>query len=1306
MVNMRRVLLPAAIALLALVLPAGSQGLKFGIPVPVPNSFIANPQVTVAGKTVALGASTTVASTDLSDSASLARSSNNLSFFASTTSAQLAGVISDETGSGALVFGTAPTMSALTVTGSFTATGLVTNADLANSSFTLNGSSVSLGGTRTLSLASSDFANQGTATTVLHGNASGNPAWGAVVLTADVSGILPGANGGTGNGFTAFSGPTSSLKTFALPDASATILTTNALVTVPQGGTGASTITGLVLGNGASAMSAYAGSACTNQFVRSLSAAGAATCATVALATDVSGTLQAAQFPALTGDVTTSAGALATTLATVNSNVGSFGSSTAIPTFTVNGKGLITAASTAVVIAPAGTLTGTTLASNVVTASLTTINGSTVPTASDTFTLLAASQTLTNKSINASNNTITNLTTSMFAANVVDNDPALTAQSATRIPTQSAVYNFVTNALNGIQWKAAVVVRTTANITLSGEQTIDGVTTSASRVLVMAETDQTTNGCYVSASGAWARCSDNSTGVQILSSTFFIQRGTAWANSAWTNTNATAITVGVTNITFGQIAGVNEYSAGTGLQLSANQFSIDSTVTTLTGSQTLINKSISGASNTLSSIALSSLATQATNTVVGNATSGTASPTALAMTSCSTSGSAVTWTTNSGFGCNTAIAASTATTATNIAGGTAGAMPYQSGAGATALLAATTTAGQVLRSGNAAAPSWSTATYPATAGTAANVLRSDGTNFLSAALAAADLSNGVSGGGAVMLVSSPTTTGTLTAAAANFGGAVGVTYSGANGFTVASSTGGYGSFGVYSQNGYSTIGNTNNLPLLVLVNNAEVSRWTSSLFTVGTELDVTQSTAGDLLVKTTNTNAGVAAQGGFQAYNGTATANFDLLGHGYTTSGIVRQDGLYIANNGAGGLTLNTEVNQPVYVAVNSTQVAQFTSTGINSTAIGATTASTGAFTTLSATGTLTGAAANFSGAVGVNGGTTGTNQKLSVSGRSFFTGGTADPGGDPTNGLALGYDTGSDFGFLFSGRSGVAAKPLNIYASSTGVSIYAGGSLITTVNGSGLLVNTTTSGGWAGNANVAIVGASGGQGLSVQEGGTTGNAILVRVENTAQNLIAFNYAGSGIGSFTTDGTVLDITATTALTLTGIGADTATVDASLCRGTVSKRVLTGTGTLGICLGTSSRRFKNDIHDLSPGLKEIMLLHPRSFHMDKAHGDPSKTYYGFIAEEANNALPLLVGRDDKGVIATFDYLGVVPVLTKAVQQQQAEIIRQAKRIATLERQVKANVTLAAQVRDLAQTVAQLKAANDNRPRVIKTALKAS
>jgi len=47
-------------------------------------------------------------------------------------------------------------------------------------------------------LASAAHANQGTTTTVLHGNASGNPAWSAVNLATDVTGTLPAGNGGTG----------------------------------------------------------------------------------------------------------------------------------------------------------------------------------------------------------------------------------------------------------------------------------------------------------------------------------------------------------------------------------------------------------------------------------------------------------------------------------------------------------------------------------------------------------------------------------------------------------------------------------------------------------------------------------------------------------------------------------------------------------------------------------------------------------------------------------------------------------------------------------------------------------------------------------------------------------------------------------------------------------------------------------------------------------------------------------------------------------------------------------------------------
>jgi hypothetical protein len=76
----------------------------------------------------------------------------------------------------------------------------------------------------------------------------------------------------------------------------------------------------------------------------------------------------------LTGDVSaTGPGAVTATLATVNVNVGSFGSATQVPVITVDAKGRITAASNTTLTAQANALVGTTLAANVVNSSLTSV---------------------------------------------------------------------------------------------------------------------------------------------------------------------------------------------------------------------------------------------------------------------------------------------------------------------------------------------------------------------------------------------------------------------------------------------------------------------------------------------------------------------------------------------------------------------------------------------------------------------------------------------------------------------------------------------------------------------------------------------------------------------------------------------------------------------------------------------------------------------------------------------------------------------------------------------------------------------
>ena len=81
-----------------------------------------------------------------------------------------------------------------------------------------------------------------------------------------------------------------------------------------------------------------------------LSPSGSGASLTSLNATNISsGTLGAARLPAFSGDASSTVGTSALTLATVNSNTGSFGSSSSIPVITVNGKGLITAVTTSAV---------------------------------------------------------------------------------------------------------------------------------------------------------------------------------------------------------------------------------------------------------------------------------------------------------------------------------------------------------------------------------------------------------------------------------------------------------------------------------------------------------------------------------------------------------------------------------------------------------------------------------------------------------------------------------------------------------------------------------------------------------------------------------------------------------------------------------------------------------------------------------------------------------------------------------------------------------------------------------------------
>jgi hypothetical protein len=85
------------------------------------------------------------------------------------------------------------------------------------------------------------------------------------------------------------------------------------------------------------------------------------------------------------------------------------------------------------------------------------------------------------------------------------------------------------------------------------------------------------------------------------------------------------------------------------------------------------------------------------------------------------------------------------------------------------------------------------------------------------------------------------------------------------------------------------------------------------------------------------------------------------------------------------------------------------------------------------------------------------------------------------------------------------------------------------------------------------------------------------------------------------------------------------------------------------------RYKTGITPIQEGLGQILSLEPVNFFYKKGYGDNgAKEQYGFIAEDAVKVLPKLTGLDSEGKPNSFDYLGVVPVLVKALQEQQEEI----------------------------------------------------
>ena len=103
----------------------------------------------------------------------------------------------------------------------------------------------------------------------------------------------------------------------------------------------------------------------------------------------------------------------------------------------------------------------------------------------------------------------------------------------------------------------------------------------------------------------------------------------------------------------------------------------------------------------------------------------------------------------------------------------------------------------------------------------------------------------------------------------------------------------------------------------------------------------------------------------------------------------------------------------------------------------------------------------------------------------------------------------------------------------------------------------------------------------------------------------------------------------------------------------------GNGQLGNM--NSSRRFKEDIHDMGPASQKLLALRPVTFRYKKAAADGRKPLqYGLIAEEVAGVYPELVVYDQDGRVQTVQYHKLVPMLLNELQQARRMVDREAEK----------------------------------------------
>jgi hypothetical protein len=143
-------------------------------------------------------------------------------------------------------------------------------------------------------------------------------------------------------------------------------------------------------------------------------------------------------------------------------------------------------------------------------------------------------------------------------------------------PQDAATKAYVDALKQSLTVRDSVRAATTANITLSGTQTIDGVVlVVGDRVLVKDQSTGSQNGIYVVSATGWSRAADTNTSAEMTPGLFFfVAEGTANGDNGYVLTTNAPITLDTTALTFTQFSGAGQVTAGAGLTKTGNTIDV------------------------------------------------------------------------------------------------------------------------------------------------------------------------------------------------------------------------------------------------------------------------------------------------------------------------------------------------------------------------------------------------------------------------------------------------------------------------------------------------------------------------------------------------------------------------------------------------------------------------------------------------------------------------------------------------------------------------------------------------------------